>query len=220
MIIFVALFISPISNNPTDPQNMVSALVLSTTSCFFSWVHHFMGKKVRGDATDKAITSSSGVGGNEDDFDVGDELKNPRLEMRRFSIFTEKTVNPYNYSQVDMNEDMSRTELLSEEAGKAGEHEGESLVENDGRKESNSNSSSSSNSNSSSSSNSSSGRRGEMEMEGAYGSPGRGLENKSCRKKTFSEIASELRLTIIGENSCICKPYNEAVNTIIKITHG
>jgi hypothetical protein len=196
MIIFVALFISPISNNPTDPQNMVSALVLSTTSCFFSWVYHFMGKKVRADATDEAITSTSGVRGNDDDFDADDDLKNPRLEMRRFSIFTEKTVNPYNYSQVDMNEDMSRTELLSEEAGKAGAHEIESEVENDGRRESNSNSSSSSNSNSNSSS--SSGRRGEMEMKGAYGSPGRGLENKSCRKKTFSEIASELRLTIIG----------------------
>ena len=213
MIIFVAIFISPISNNPTDPQNMVSALVLSTTSCFFSWVYHFMGKKVRADATDKAVTNSNGglgVRGNDDDFDVDDDLKNPRLEMRRFSIFSEKTGNPYNYSQVDMNEDMSRTELLSEEAGKAGEHEGESEVENDGRRESNSSSNNNNNSNSNSSSSSSSSRRGEMEMEGAYGSPGRGLENKSCRKKTFSEIASELRLTIIGENPYICNPYNSA----------
>jgi hypothetical protein len=96
-----------------------------------------------------------------------------------------------------MNEDMSRTELLSEEAGKAGGHEIESEVEKDGSGNSGSSSSSNNNSNSNSSSNSSSDRRGEMEMEGAYGSPGRGLENKSCRKKTFSEIASELRLTII-----------------------
>ena len=193
MIIFVALFVSPISNNPTDAQNMVSALVLSSLSCFFSWVYHFMGKKVRVEASDGVSRSNNDghdIEVNDDNFDGENDLKNPRLEMRRFSLFTEKTGNPYNYSQVEGNDDMSGTELLSEseETGKAlGEQESENEggIENKGTSRSN---------NSSSSSNNRKGRGG------GRGDQGRGVDEKSCRKKTFTEIASELRLTIIGLN--------------------
>ena len=192
MIIFVSLFISPISNNPTDPRNMVSALVLSTTSCFFSWVYHFMGKKVRTEASDYDSRNSSSGGhsikvgnDNDDGNDGGDDLKNPRLEMRRFALFMEKAGNPYNYSQVEGNDDMSGTKLLCEEVetGKVhGNDESESEIENenDGRKGSSSNSSS----------------RGRDDA-------GQGADDKSCRKKTFSTIASELKLTIIGMDPLI-----------------
>lgn len=192
MIIFVSIFISPISNNPTDPRNMVSALVLSTTSCFFSWVYHFMGKKVRkdtGDYNNSNNKSSSGhsikVGNDDGNGDDGDDdLKNPRLEMRRFALFTEKSGNPYNYSQVEGNDDMSGTKLLSEEVetGKVhgdNESENENEIENDGRR------------GNSTSSSSSRGRDGAEQ----------GADEKSCRKKTLSTIASELKLTIIGMNT-------------------
>ena len=190
MIIFVSMFISPISNNPTDPRNMVSALVLSTTSCFLSWVYHFMGKKVRREASDYNNSNSSSGGhsikvGNDGDNDDGDDdLKNPKLEMRRFALFTEKAGNPYNYSQVEGNDDMSGTKLLYEEVetGKVhgdNENESESEIENDGRKGSSSSSS-----------------RGRDVA-------GQGADEKSCRKKKFSTIASELKLTIIGMNPLI-----------------
>ena len=161
---------------------MVSALVLSTTSCFFSWVYHFMGKKVRVEATDiNSSTNDCGndVGVSNDDLEGDDDSKNPRLEMRRFSLFTEKSGNTYNYSQVKGNDDMSGTELLSEEAGKT---HGEIEVEIDGIRESKSNSS----------------RR-------VRSSQRREVDEKNCRKKTFSAIASELKLTIIGLNPYDCR---------------
>lgn len=188
MIIFVSVFISPISNNPTDPRNMVSALVLSTTSCFFSWVYHFMGKKVRKDYDNNNNNSNSSSGGhsikveNDNGNDGDDDLKNPRLEMRRFALFTEKAGNPYNYSQVEGNDDMSGTKLLSEEAETGKLHrdnEDENEIENDGRRGNSSSSSSSS--------------RGRDDVE-------QGADEKSCRKKSLSTIASELKLTIIGMN--------------------
>ena len=165
---------------------MVSALVLSTTSCFLSWVYHFMGKKVRREASDYNNSNSSSIKvGNDGDNDDGDDdLKNPKLEMRRFALFTEKAGNPYNYSQVEGNDDMSGTKLLCEEVetGKVhgdNENESESEIENDGRKGSSSSSS-----------------RGRDVA-------GQGADEKSCRKKKFSTIASELKLTIIGMNPLI-----------------
>ena len=109
-IMFVAIFVSPISNSPTDSQNMVSALVLSMTSCFFLWVYHFMGKKIRVDISEITDKTASG---EEDDSDA--EFSGKNENSRSISIFTNISKKPFNYSVVktteENDENMKETEL-------------------------------------------------------------------------------------------------------------
>jgi hypothetical protein len=161
-IMFVAIFVSPVSNSPTDSQNMVSALVLSMTSCFFLWVYHFMGKKIRVDKSE--ITDNVEDGEEEESATNADHSVQNGNSPRNTSIFSNITKKPFNYSVVktteENDENMEETEL--------------SVL-----------------------------NRLENSREDL--GPVAPKEIKSCRKRSFGSIVSELQLTIIGEYHAV--PY-------------
>ena len=102
-IMFVAIFVSPISNSPTDSQNMVSALVLSITSCFFLWVYHFMGKKIRVDKSEISDHTENDV---EEERDTnGDHAGQNGNNSRNISIFSNISKKSFNYSVVKTTEE-------------------------------------------------------------------------------------------------------------------
>jgi hypothetical protein len=102
-IMFVAIFVSPISNSPTDSQNMVSALVLSITSCFFLWVYHFMGKKIRVDKSE--ISDNTENDGEEERDTNGDHAGQNGNNSRNISIFSNISKKSFNYSVVKTTEE-------------------------------------------------------------------------------------------------------------------